>query len=390
VSSCAPGAHAAVWALSTSLAGQPIEMTIFADPGKTPEISYVLQACLKGLGSSNIRSAASISLRSVEGLTTPTAPGNYRWRAVVTPQIRKPYELQALVPLPESVTVTTRYDRGRKRTIVSGTVVEGGKPVLGVPVLVRSQRNASDLEIWETRTDDRGQYSIQARTTRTTDFTVSVSPLFGPCAGETTAEGGCLGSMTVPPEDEFATAWVSVRDGAARKIRATDQRRAEQAGLNRSDLPADFESTLGGGDACLNPAHESQLTITGESTSPAFYQVNTEEPITIVQAIGLTRVYATAKQARQAFAHQARRSTLRCVITGLGSKPPIKPVRLPGVSARQRAFRAPIAISDSTSGNYDLILLQRGRSITILKFFDLNAPTAFEQELTAKLASRLR
>lgn len=67
-----------------------------------------------------------------------------------------------------------------------------------------------------------------------------------------------------------------------------------------------------------------------------------------------------------------------------------KLVHLPAVSAHQRAFRAPIALGDGISGNYDLIFLQRGRSITILKFFNLNASTAFEQELTAKLASRLR
>jgi hypothetical protein len=181
-----------------------------------------------------------------------------------------------------------------------------------------------------------------------------------------------------------------VPGGAARTIHDADQRRAERVGLAESDLPTGFEATLGGGDACLNFKHESKLTITGESTSPSFYELNQGESLSLVQTRGLTRVYATGKQARQAFEHQARVSTLRCELKGLDiEQPPIKPLRLPAVPARLRAFRASIPIEAGVSATYDFVFLQRDRNVTLLGFLFLNAPDDLERSLTTALASRM-
>jgi hypothetical protein len=201
--------------------------------------------------------------------------------------------------------------------------------------------------------------------------------------------GGCLASTRVPPDDAFATVWVSVRGGAVRAIRAADQRQADREGLAGADLPAGLESTLAGGDDCLNPKHESALTITGESTSPLFYEIDVSEP-SITEAMGLTRIYATTAQARRAFEHQARASTARCeVARTIGGQLPIKRLRLSS-QARVRAFRATVAVGDELAAKIDIVFLQRGRSVTILRFVFLNSPDDIEQGVTKALARRMR
>jgi hypothetical protein len=389
---CAPGAHAAVWALSTSLAGQQVSLSVYVDRGSQAGLAYVMHACSTGL-SSDANSAASISL-NLEGLVAPTAPGDYRWRALVAPQTRPAYELQALLPLPESVSVRARYDRKRKTAVVTGRVIEGGKPLARADVTILGRRNDRTISFFEARTNVQGAYTRSVRVSGTTDFTVFVGPNVGPCTASSTLPGGCLGSTTIAPDAGSATLWVSPPTGAARVISMRDQRRAEKIGLNASDFPEGFEQAASGGDDCLNPRHESKLTITGESASPAFYRYDLGDPPSAIQAVGLTRVYATTKQAQQAFAHQARVPTVRCVVNNLGldanDRPPIRALRLPKISARLRAFRATFSVEPGFSANYDVLFLQRGRAVTLLRVALLNSPSDFETQLTAALASRMR
>ena len=387
---CAPGAHAAVWGLSTSLAGQQVSLSVYVDRGSQPGLAYVIHACSTGL-SSDANSAASISL-NLEGLVAPTTPGDYRWRTLVTPQNKPGYELQALLPLPESVSVRARYDRKRKTAVLTGKVIEGGKPLARADITVIGQRNRTS-NFFEARTNAQGAFTLSARVTGTTDFTLFVSPSIGPCTASSTLPGGCLGSTTIAPEAGSVTLWVSPPTGAARVISTRDQRRAEEIGLNASDFPEGFDHVSSGGEDCLNPRHESTLTITGESVSPAFFQYDLADDPSIIQVIGLTRVYATAKQAQRAFAHQARALTVRCVVNKLGldeaDHPPIRPLRLPKTSARLRAFRTTLS-EEAFSAYYDVLFLQRGRAVTLLRVVQLNWPGDLETQLTAALASRMR
>jgi hypothetical protein len=386
---CAPGPHAAVWMFSTSLAGQQLSISVYVDRGSQADVAYTLQACSSSLAS-NANSAASISL-SIDSLVAPTAPGDYRWRALVTPQTRMGYELQALLPLPEALTVKARYDRKRRVAVLTGKMVEAGKVVPGADVLIAGRRDNHFGDLLEARTNAQGVFRRTTRVSGTTDFTVSVAPPTDPCPAGSTEPVECLGSTTIPPEQASTTLWLSVPTGAVRAIRAADQRRADRAGLAASDFPAEFESAFAGGEDCLNPKHESKLTITGENTSPAFLHYDLGDPPSLVEALGLTRVYATATQAQQAFAHQARTAIVRCVLNRLetGSRPRIRAVRLPRISADVRAFRATLTDEDLTL-NYDVVFLQRGRIITILRLALLNAPGDLEPRLTAALAARMR
>jgi hypothetical protein len=142
----------------------------------------------------------------------------------------------------------------------------------------------------------------------------------------------------------------------------------------------------------MNPTGESTLTITGESMSPAFvhYDLIADKPV-LVQALSLSRVYATAAQARKAFAREARPSLVRCLLKEFDTDHgPIRALALQAAPARARAFRVPIPIDRGMSVSYDLAFLERGRSLTILTLVTLNAPTELERELVGALASRLR
>jgi hypothetical protein len=387
---CAPGQHAAVWTFSTSLAGQLVRVDVYADPGREPGVAYTLQGCASGLAASDTDSTASIRL-SINTLVEPTAPGEYRWRVLVTPQSRQAYELQALLSLPQSITLKGHYDQRTKKATLTGRVTQGGKPLARADVEVIGLRGDDTSGFYDTRTNAQGAFTLTAPIAATTDFTASVGATIAPCSALSNAPAGCLGATTVPPDDTFTTIWVSVPGGAVRAVRSADQRRAERAGLTASDFPTGFEQTLGGGDACFNPKHEANLRITGESTSPNFLRYDVGDSPSFAQASGLTRVYATNGQARQAFQQQARASTARCQLKGSGvDDPQVRPLQLPGGRARLRAFRSAVEVEKTLSGKFDFVFLQRGRTVTILRFVFLNASADLERQLVTAVSARMR
>jgi hypothetical protein len=331
---CAPGVHAAVWAASFSLAGQDANLTIFVDPGKEAGVGYVLQACPTGLAGSTGKSSAAISIDGLDGLTDPSADGRYVWRAVVAPKTAPTYELQALVPLPESISLHARYERKSKTVVLTGRMIEAGLPVANAELYFTKTVGSDSYDGFaETRTRTDGTYSFKARTLRTADFAVTARSTVGPCSTPSTAPAGCLASTTVPPDSASTTVWVSVRGGAVRSYRRADQRRAETENLASSDFPSGFDVLPGGADNCANQGHESDLTITGENSSPSFFNLEHDDSLRGVEATGLARVYATRSQAQQALKREARLHTVRCELKGLGiNAPPIRPIRLPAPS----------------------------------------------------------
>jgi hypothetical protein len=386
---CAAGAHAAVWSMSTSLAGQQLSLLVSVDAGAKAGVAYVLNVCTTSLAS-DIDAAASITL-GLEGLVAPTAPGDYRWRALITPQKRAAYELQAVLPLPESLTIRARYDRKHKRALLSGRLIQGGQAVPGADLFVVGRRNDKTVGLMDLRTNSQGAFALSMHVTGTTDFTVDASPTVDVCVASATTE--CLGATRVPPDEAATTLRVSPPTGAVRALRAADQRRAESLGLRAADFPSDFEQGARPGNDCLSPKGEPKLTITGESVSPEFVRYTLEEPTSFVDAASDSRVYATAKQARQALVHQARVTTVGCTLGRFdlepGQRPSIKPLRLAKVSARMRAFRVTLT-GDGLTLTDDVIFLQRGRAFTVLELIILNGPADLETRLVGALATRMR
>jgi hypothetical protein len=189
--------------------------------------------------------------------------------------------------------------------------------------------------------------------------------------------------VSVPPQDAYGTVWVSIRGGAVRATRAADQTRAERENLNSSDLGAGFQAFGGGGDSCMNQKHESDLTITGESTSSMLrYSAKG-----LAGALGVARVYATPTQASTAFEREALLGTARCDLHGASAK--LRAVRFSGVPGRVKAFRA-TAFADGSPFRRDLVFLQRGRSVALLRFAFVAESTQFERAAIVKVAKRLR
>jgi hypothetical protein len=144
-------------------------------------------------------------------------------------------------------------------------------------------------------------------------------------------------------------------------------------------------------DRCLNQKGESSLMITGEGTSAGFYKIaNRADTPTIEEAFGVSRVYATPRQAGRAFDHEARISTIRCEAKG-GTNPDRITPRKIAAPARVRAFRAVFTFDEiDATVNYDVVFLQRGRSVTILTFVFFNAGDDLERSVTSALAKRMR
>jgi hypothetical protein len=180
--------------------------------------------------------------------------------------------------------------------------------------------------------------------------------------------------------------WVRVRGEPLRAIRAADQRLAERENFAASDFPPDFEHESLDSNSC-EARNEAGLTIRGESRSVFVRLV--EEPASAVAALGLTRVYATPKQAAAAFGHEAVLATARCEFGDLPPRTKIRPLRLGGLPARARAFRIEFSDED-VSGHSDVVFLQRGRSVARLRFAMFNAPSTLERGAIARVASRMR
>jgi hypothetical protein len=374
---CAPGVHGAVWRASVSIAGQSVAFTIFIDA--TPGGGYTLQTCPTGLAGDNSSSALVLSISGISDLASPVAPGRYVWHALVTPQTGAAYELQAVVPLPETVTIHGGYDPKRKAATLTGKVMEAGKPVANADVTLLATRGEDYFAEFHTRTKSDGSYSFRTRITRTTDFDVAVKGTAGACEGTTTAPGGCISSVSVPPQDAYGTVWVSIRGGAVRATRAADQNRAERENLTASDLGSGFQAFRAGSDSCMNQKHESDLTITGESTSSLLRYSSKG----LAGALGLARVYATPRQARAAFEREAIPATARCELQEATAK--LGAAHFGGLPGRVRAFHA----TADANGRLDLVFLQRGRSVAVLRFSFGAESTQFEHAAIVKVATRL-
>jgi hypothetical protein len=132
----------------------------------------------------------------------------------------------------------------------------------------------------------------------------------------------------------------------------------------------------------MNQKHESDLTITGESTSSLLRYSSKG----LAGALGLARVYATPRQARAAFEREAIPATARCELQGATAKQGT--AHFGGVPARVRAFRA-TGDADGSKVRPDLVFLQRGRSVAVLRFSFSAESTQFEHAAIVKVATRL-
>jgi hypothetical protein len=145
-------AHTQTWALRFQAGGTALTVPAFVDTPTAPPLSTVAAAtitfCLppgSTQAGSQTRSARSVSMLTTEFTTTsivsPSAAGEYRWRALVTPfdagtgriDDSSAVEVQSLVELPAQVTLRAKVSRpsrgGFANVVYSGVFRVTGKGV---------------------------------------------------------------------------------------------------------------------------------------------------------------------------------------------------------------------------------------------------------------------
>ena len=156
-------------------------------------------------------------------VAAPSALGSYLWRAVVTPlapdrrtlRQGRAYEVRALVPVPNRLTLGGRYSAGQ--AILSGRLTAGGKPRARVQVrIVKLARVITpsgvvfrDAVAGFVRTDRTGRFTFRARLPKTAGFVAFVDEGSTRCSGRSIAPGGCEGTSIAGTGSEAVT--VSVR-----------------------------------------------------------------------------------------------------------------------------------------------------------------------------------
>jgi hypothetical protein len=218
---CAPGAHAAVWVLKVSAGGQEVDVPVYVDPA-APDVagfaSFTLQACFTApVGPTGLR-LGELDVDLSSGITNPTATASHLWRVLLTPfgadgtpSLSGTTELQAIVPLPQHLTVAARYVRKSHRVVLSGTVIAAGHPRAGVNVHFLSSPTPSFAKIktfGTAKTNGSGHFTFRHRLTATTYFVAYMNPYYATGCSPTIGTAPCTTATISPPPASFARAIV--------------------------------------------------------------------------------------------------------------------------------------------------------------------------------------
>lgn len=164
VNRCAPGVHSAVWVLTVSLAGTPVNVPIYVDDVTTvPGVSARITLCLAGPIGTPSGSQLLSAAFDVNGVfRNPTSRAVYTWSGIFTPytpgtpspNALGTVEARALVPLPVTVTLKA-VKRGRNVTLTGSVSLPG----VFIP---------SAVQIWAGSTARRVKRSGSARVSNST------------------------------------------------------------------------------------------------------------------------------------------------------------------------------------------------------------------------------
>ena len=398
---CAPGTHAAVWRSDFSvLGGRTLSLLLFVDAPAAG--GYVVRLCPQWPPSGSLWAGVSAVALSfyVLGLRAPTARGVYVPSALVTParegsfepDAAHAYEMRVTVPVPHLLTLHAKFDTAKKTALLSGHLTAQGVAEAGVPIQISGYTGSpSDFDDSQTvRTNGRGAFSIRVHVDKTTRFSAEVADARShACSAASTAPGGCIETEGQPAG---AIATVILRGARDPRFvrRKADQGRATRTSLKLSDFgegwlsfsPDPFES-----DCPKFKPNLSDLTTTGEASSPAFYSESTG-----AGAYSEVSVYATVRQAQTAFTREAQIGEASCYADDLRGDPEIEElavsrISFPRYGDQTKVFRVSYGYEGTTYA-VDFISLRSGRLVAHLLFGSIGGPLATEREVVAKLAAR--
>lgn len=217
---CDTGAHAAVWLAQLTVGGQAADVPIYVDPASSDilQTAYTLRACFAnpaGLGGLRLKEL-QLELKNIRN---PSAANAYLWHALVTPfgsdgtpAAGSTIELQSLVPIPQTIALSTKYDAKRHVVVLSGAVNAAGRPRRGVHVRVVSSPDsgfASTKSFGVATTDKSGHFSLTHALTKTTYFDVYINQYYYDNCDQVVSSAPCTSETLSPPPDAWAK--VSVR-----------------------------------------------------------------------------------------------------------------------------------------------------------------------------------
>ncbi len=223
---CSPGKHVALWNLQLSLLGQPLDVPLYlarTGAGDPPGRRLKLVLCAPTLPAQDPASARALPISfvslSLAEVAAPRALGSYLWRAVVTPlapdrrtlRQGRAYEVRALVPVPNRLTLGGRYSAGQ--AILTGRLTAGGKPRARVQVrIVKLTRVITpsgiafrDAIAGFVRTDGTGRFTFRAKLPKPAGFVAFVDEGSTRCSGRSIAPGGCKGTSIAGTGSEAVT-----------------------------------------------------------------------------------------------------------------------------------------------------------------------------------------
>ena len=209
---CAPGTHAAVWVAKLSLGGQAIDVPIYVDPA-TPDIaaaaSFTMTACFAApVGASGLR-LGELDVELLSGISNPAATASHLWRVLVTPfgadgnpSLAGTTELQAIVPVPQHLTLSSRFIRKRHVVVLSGSVIAAGHPRAGVNVHFVSSATQSFAKIKTfgvAKTNGSGHFTMTKKVTASRYVIAYMNAYYSPACSGTISAAPCTTQTIGPP-----------------------------------------------------------------------------------------------------------------------------------------------------------------------------------------------
>lgn len=221
---CAPGTHAAVWVIAVTLGTTSLRIPIYVDPTAGAEAalgSYKLQVCFASPYVPEASGGAPLGARLTDAgidfpavFRNPSARGVYRWRALVTPYTQGTatpnaagtYELRSLTSLPTRIALNGRYDRKKRRAVITGTFrppAELGFPASVVVEVFRTTGKGTK-RLGRTKTA-KGKLTYRVKqASGTSVYSGLVTGYAGTCTGPTSpAPAGCTRETVAPIFSNF-------------------------------------------------------------------------------------------------------------------------------------------------------------------------------------------
>jgi hypothetical protein len=210
--SCQVSSYTGVWQLKLTLLGQEYDVPVYLVP-PAADLPQRIVICAPSLPAADRPFPISTLDLVLEGIQAPRSTGTYVWHALVTPLAvdrktplpARTYELRAVTPVPNRLTLSGRYVPAARAALLHGSYAPNGAPHdharITIVALIRKVTSTGpiidDRIVGHTITTSTGAYSVRVPAKKTTGFVALAAPSLRKCSGTALAPAGCR-SLTTP------------------------------------------------------------------------------------------------------------------------------------------------------------------------------------------------